>query len=234
MIDKELVLGGIIQFKIPGTQYIAHGFEGTLLVDICTKYLEADEQGKLRPSQKKLAIQAAMVIRSCAKVGIIALIDEATGFQQIRAKHSLQLKLQAFIADEMGEWAKLFSDEFWIQLARLEGIKYSPRNRPLRWGRYVMMFVYDAVDKDVGKQLRAKNPNPHFMQNHHQWLKEFGREKVNNHLHRVIGVMQTCDNMDEFRKKFAYIFRVDPWQLQWDDWMRPADHQSGSESWSLP
>jgi hypothetical protein len=51
----------------------------------------------------------------------------------MRAKHDLQIKFQAFIADEMQDWARLFSEEFWLALARLEGIRYSPRSRPLRW-----------------------------------------------------------------------------------------------------
>jgi len=54
----------------------------------------------------------------------------------------------------------MLPEEFWLELARLESVRYSPRSRPLRWGKYVMMFVYDAIDKDVGKTLREKNPNP--------------------------------------------------------------------------
>jgi hypothetical protein len=45
-----------------------------------------------------------------------------------------------------------------------------------------MAFVYDAVDGDIGKELREINPNPRHRRNHHQWLKEFGREKVNNQI----------------------------------------------------
>jgi hypothetical protein len=131
----------------------------------------------LKPSQQKLAKNAGVIIRACAKIGIIALVDEATGFQKIRAKNELQLKLHAFIADEMQEWARMFLEEFWLELARLEGIRYSPKARPLRWGKYVMMFVYDAIDKDVGKALREKNPNPRFLQNHHQWLKRLAATK---------------------------------------------------------
>jgi hypothetical protein len=56
----------------------------------------------------------------------------------------------------------MFPPEFWIELARLEGIKYSPQHRPIRWGKYVMMFVYDAVDPDVGRELRNVNPQPPF------------------------------------------------------------------------
>ena len=217
LINRDEVLGATFQFKVPGTQYLATGYEATVLVDICDKYLEAWERQKLKPSQKKIVDQAGIIIRSCAKIGIIALIDEATGFQEHRAKNALRVKLQAFIAEEMQEWARMFPEEFWYELARLESVRYSPRSRPLRWGRYVMMFVYDAIDKDVGNALREKNPNPHFLQNHHQWLKKFGRAKVNDQIQRVIAVMKLCNTMDDFRKKFARVFHKSGYQYDFGD-----------------
>ena len=110
----------------------------------------------------------------------------------------------------------MFPDEFWFELARLEGLKYSPKSRPLRWGKYVMAFVYDAVDRDVGKRLRKINPSPHFRKNHHQWLKEFGRERVNNQIWQVIGSMKTCESMDDFRRVFDRVFRKMPTQMTLD------------------
>jgi hypothetical protein len=160
----------------------------------------------LSTTQLNLAKKAEIIVRACAKVGIIALVDEATGYQQFRQKQELQLKLQAFIADQMQEWARMFPDEFWIELARLEGIHYSPRSRPLRWGKYVMMFVYDAMDADVGKELRKKNPDPHFLQNHHQWLKKFGRDKVHDQITKVVTIMKLCNDMVGFREKFSRLF----------------------------
>jgi P63C domain-containing protein len=214
LFGTDFVAGPTIQFRIPGSGTNATGYEATLLIEICSKYLEAREQKLLKKSQLKLARQAEIIVRSCAKVGIIALIDEATGYQKFREKRALQLKLQAFIADDLQEWARMFPEEFWLELARLEGVHYSPRSRPLRWGKYVMAFVYDAVDKDIGKKLREINPNPHFKMNHHQWLKEFGRDKVNNQLQRVIGGMQTCETMDEFKKKFARVLNKTAAQLE--------------------
>jgi hypothetical protein len=204
--DKPLALGAVIPFRVPGTQYVANGYEATTLIEICEGYLEARDEGLLRGASKKIAVQAEIVIRSCAKVGIIALIDEATGYDKFKKKQEYQLKLQAFIADELQEWAQMFPDEFWYELARLESIHYSPRSRPLRWGKYVMMFVYDAVDGDVGKELRKKNPDPHFLKNHHQWLKKFGREKVHDQITKVVTIMKLCENMDDFRKKFSKLF----------------------------
>ena len=204
--DKPLDLGAVIPFRVPGTQYVAHGYEATTLIEICERYLEARDEGLLRGGQKKLAVQAEIVIRSCAKVGIIALIDEATGYDKFKTKQEYQLKLQAFIADELQEWARMFPDDFWFELARLENIHYSPRARPLRWGKYVMMFVYDAIDEDIGKELRKKNPDPHYLQNHHQWLKKFGRDKVHDQITKVVTIMKLCENIDEFRQKFSKLF----------------------------
>lgn len=214
--DPADVASRTISFRVDKAT-TAIGYEATLLIEICDLYLKARDEKNLNPRQLPLAKSAEIIMRSCAKVGIIALIDEATGYQQVRARNALQLKLQAFIADEMQEWAKMFPDEFWFELARLEGIQYSPRSRPLRWGRYVMMFVYDAIDSDVGKELRKINPNPHFKQNHHQWLREHGQREVNNQIQRVITIMKLCDDMDEFRRKFAKVFQKSPLQMElWD------------------
>lgn len=209
--------GPVIPFTIPGSNITALGYEATLLIEICDKYLQARDMGLLKGRQHNLAKQAEIIIRACAKVGIIALIDEATGFQEARAKNALQLKIQAFIADDMQEWARMFPEEFWYELARLEGVRYSARNRPLRWGRYVMLFVYDAIDPEIGKELRKKNPNPRFKQNHHQWLKQFGRDKVHDQIQRVVTIMKLCDDMDDFREKFAKVFKKTPLQLSFDD-----------------
>lgn len=206
LISNKLDVGPEIVFSIDKSTS-AIGREATVLIEICEKYLEAEDQKLLRTNQLGLARQAQIIIRACAKVGVIALIDEATGFQKIRQHRALQLKLQAFIADDMQEWARMFPDEFWLELARLEGISYSPRSRPLRWGKYIMAFVYDAIDNDIGKKLREINPTPHHRKNHHQWLKEFGRGKVSEQITKVVTIMKLCDDMSDFRSKFRKVFR---------------------------
>jgi hypothetical protein len=216
LIDAALVAGATFQFKIPGQPTLATGYEATQLIEVCDSYIEANNQKLLKKSQQHLAKQSEIVIRACAKVGIIALIDEATGYQKYRAKQDLQLKLQAFIADDLQEWALMFPQEFWLELARLEGVKYSPRNRPIRWGKYIMMFVYDAVDGDIGRELRKKNPDPHFLKNHHQWLKKFGRDKVHDQVERVVTIMKLCDDMDDFRAKFARVFKKTSLQMSFE------------------
>jgi len=213
--NNDLTVGAGIEFRIPGNPITANGFEATFLIDVCNAYIEA--RPHLKKNQQHLADQAEIVLRACAKVGIIALVDEATGYQEHRKKNALQIKLKAFISEEMQEWVKVFPDDFWLELARLENIEYNPRSRPLRWGKYVMMFVYDAIDKDVAGELRKKNLNPHKGQNHHQWLRDHGKELVKAQLWQDIGIMRTCKNMEEFRNRFASIFkRVEDNQIALD------------------
>lgn len=212
---SDLRAGPTVQFRITGTSNIGVGREATFLIELCDRYLEAEPN--LRRNQKHLAKIAGMIIRACAKVGIIALIDEATGYQKYRQENALRMKLQAFIAEELQEWARMFPQEFWFELARLEGINYSPRSRPLRWGKYIMAFVYDAIDKDVGNRLREINPNPQHGKNHHQWMKEFGKEKLIGQIQSVITIMKLCNNMTEFRNKFAKVFSKSPLQTTFDD-----------------
>lgn len=220
-IPKGFLAGRTVQFQVPPNM-TATGFEGTLLVEICDAYLEARDRRLLHRQQAKLAVAAEAILRASAKVGIIALIDEATGYQEVRAKRALQLKLQAFISEELQEWARMFPEEFWLELARLEGIHYSARHRPLRWGRYVMMFVYDAIDADVGKELRKRNPNPRFLRNHHQWMKKWGRDKVQAQVAATVAVMKLCTDMTDFRRKFTKVFaktrQLEFDDLAWADW----------------
>lgn len=206
----------VIHFTDPAGPQINHGFEATLLIEICEAYLKARDRndGSLKPNQENIARAADLIVRACARVGIEALIDEATGYQEVRAKNALQVKLQLFIAEQMGDWIKRFPDEFWLQLARLEGVKYSAQRRPWRWGKYVMRFVYDAIDPDVSKRLSEINPDPARGHNHHQHLTKFGQKELNDHLQQVIAVMRLCNDMDDFRRKFPRAFPTGPVQLE--------------------
>lgn len=206
----------VILFTDPHGPQVNHGFEAILLIEICEAYLQARDRkdGSLKANQENIARAADVIIRACARVGIEALIDEATGYQEVRAKNALQVKLQLFIAEQMGEWVKRFPDEFWVQLARLEGVKYSSRQRPWRWGKYVMRFVYNAIDPDVSKALADINPKPAKGHNHHQHLTGFGQKELNDHLQQVIAVMRLCNDMDDFKRKFPRAFPRGPVQTE--------------------
>jgi hypothetical protein len=50
-----------------------------------------------------MAVKASMFLSACAKVGLDALIDEATGYQYDRARDALEIKLRAYL-DRIGKF----------------------------------------------------------------------------------------------------------------------------------
>ena len=87
-----------------------------------------------------------MFVAACAKVGLEALIDEATGYQIDRAQDALQVKLRAYLSDEMRKWEKTFPDELWLEFARLTGWKGTVSQRPKYWGKLVLELVYEYLE----------------------------------------------------------------------------------------
>ncbi len=126
------------------------GMSAETFLEICKAYVKAWSDGALETErQREIAIQAAILLSACAKIGLIALIDEATGYQYARSGDALQIKLKVFLEDEMRKWEKTFPDELWVEFARLTNWHGSIPQRPKYWGKLVMELVYDYLDKDV-------------------------------------------------------------------------------------
>jgi len=177
------------------------------LIDLCDAYSRAAEAETLTERQQKIAVTANAFLRASAKVGIIAMVDEATGYQQERPLDELQLKLKMFLVEEMRKWDSTFPDELWEQFGRLTKWKGSLHQRPKFWGKLVMELVYEYLDIDVAKWLRENAPKPRKGQNYHQWLTEqYGLKKLVEHIWKVIGIASTCQTMDELRKKMRDLY----------------------------
>ena len=121
-ISNELraVTENPIKFRTP-TGSLAYGYPATLLVDICNAVLEARHDGRLQNQQTHIAKRCEILIRGLAKVGIIALVDEATGYQRIREERALATILEKFITKELQPWTRTFPYEFYEQIYRLKG-----------------------------------------------------------------------------------------------------------------
>ena len=79
-----------------------NGFEATVLPDICYVYLEAKKCINLSPRQTIIADQCEILVKAFAKVGILGLVDEATGYQKVR-EETLQAILKLYISEEILE-----------------------------------------------------------------------------------------------------------------------------------
>lgn len=186
-----------------GTRSV-QGFDATILPAACEIWLKARDEGVLQPQQRDKAQRADMLMRGLAHVGIVALVDEATGYQEVRDRQALQAILDQYLRQEFAAWAKRFPDEFYRQMFRLKGWSYNPMSvaRPGVVGTYTKDVVYErlapGIVEELGK-LNPKNAQGHRSKRHHQWLTEdIGHPALSQHLHAVIGFMRASSGWEEF------------------------------------
>ena len=114
------------------------GYSAHILPAICDMYLKARRGGALTKKQEHLAHQAEILQSSFAKVGLIALIDEATGFQRDRKHDALRLLLAKYIAEGLKKWIHTFPDSFFAELDKLYGNEpTSAKGRPQYYGHFI-------------------------------------------------------------------------------------------------
>jgi hypothetical protein len=185
---------------------INSGYKAEVLPLICDLYLSARDAGVLTAKQLPLAAVSEMMVRSLSKVGIVALVDEATGYQIVREKEALQKLLELYIAKELLPWAKRFPDEFYKELFRLRGWQYSPLSvkRPQLVGKLTNDVIYKRLPPGVLEELQVKNPpneKGRRKYRHHQFLTEgIGNPHLEKHLASVTALMRASTNWGGFKR----------------------------------
>jgi hypothetical protein len=198
--------GSMIEFTIPEvTNKTVRGLTAETFLDVCRGYQRAMTDGALKTgAQIEMAHKAIAFLASCANVGLVALIDEATGYQYDRAEDALRVKLKAYLDEKMRKWEKTFPDELWVEFARLTKWRGALTKRPKYWGKLVNELVYDYLDPDVAKWLRENTPKPAHGQNYHQWLSsQYGLKKLVEHIWMLIGMARACKTMEDLRARKA-------------------------------
>ncbi|KTS37500.1 hypothetical protein NS228_16240 [Methylobacterium indicum] len=195
-----------IRFRAPTGGTIASGYEATILPDICDAVLAARKAGALRKDQLHIADHCEILIRGLARVGIIALIDETTGYQEIRDRNALEEILNKYISNELRKWTKTFPDDYFLQIFRLKNwsLPKLPTARPGVIGTYTNDIVYARLAPGVLDELNKLNPTDghgHRKRKHFQHLTDdFGHPRLKEHLSDVVLLMKASTSWPEFRR----------------------------------
>lgn len=187
----------------------AVGYDAQLLPQVCEVYLKLRDayraEKKEIPRQYEHIVQACdALMRGLAHVGIVALVDEATGYQEVRDKKALEAILDQFLRKEFAAWAKRFPDEFYQQIFRLRGWQWRGMNvnRPQIVAHYTNDIVWSRLAPGILKELEARNPkNEKGVRKgrHHQLLTEdVGHPALAQHLYAAIGLMRASQNWKSF------------------------------------
>lgn len=217
-----------IKFRQPTIGW-AFGYEATILADICDVILGARKAGLLQKQQERIADQAELLVRGFARVGIIALVDEATGFQKDRARDALAQILEAFVAKELRPWVRKFPTEFYEEMFRLRGLEFNPASvkRPPYFGHLTNDVVYRRLAPGVWKELKAKakknSEGRPTHQLHRLLTPDVGDPRLKDLLTKVVTVMQLSDQWGDFKLKLdrvapAYDETMQlPFEIEQDD-----------------
>jgi hypothetical protein len=190
----------------------AFGYPATILADLCDAVLAARSARATTPRQDGIVQRCEMLVRGFARVGIIALVDEATGYQEERDRDELHRILEIYLSEERLAWAKRFPDEFYKQLYRLKnwGWPNGGKRTPLV-GKITNKVVYELLPEGVLDELKHRNPTDpdtgRRTWKHHQFLSEdFGQPDLRDHLLQLIAVMRVSKSWAAFERNLEEAF----------------------------
>ena len=201
-----------IKFRTPKGS-LAHGYEATVLADLCEAVLAARSAGVLQKQQEHIAKQAEILVRGFARIGIIALVDEATGYQADRARDALAKILENFIAKELQAWVQTFPVDYYRELFRLRGLPFPTDTvkRPQYFGILTNDIVYKRLAPGVLDELKRVTPRDEETGRYkHRFFQRLtsntGYPKLREHLGAVVAVMKLSKDYDDFRNKLDQLY----------------------------
>ncbi|OYY73418.1 MAG: oxygenase [Gammaproteobacteria bacterium 28-57-27] len=183
------------------------GYEATILSDLCDAVLEARKSGAVTTSRLKIvADQSEMLMRGFARVGLIALVDEATGYQAAREKDALAKILEAFVAKELRPWMKTFPNAYYEEIFRLYKLPYPPVNnknwKPSFIGTLTNNVVYERLAPDILPELKKAASKAEKKARLHQWLTDdIGHPKLREHLASIVTLLKLSSTPQDFKDK---------------------------------
>ena len=190
----------------------AYGYEASLLPELCELILDANDIKPLKVSQQHFVATANLLIRGFARVGIIALVDEATGYQEDRAKDELSKILEAYIAEELRPYISKFPNEFFKQIYRIYGWKYKlgVNYRPSYVGKFINKYIYEPLPPGVldrMRELNPKNDKGNRRYKHFQFLTDnVGEPHLEKQLAVTTSLLKLSENPRQFDHNFQKVF----------------------------
>lgn len=205
-ITQDLIDGPLKPIDYVDGDRVVRGYDASILVAVCGIWLKARELKALQKQQLAKAQNAEALTLALADTGVVALIDEATGYQDERARDALAKIFTTFLARERQKWALTFPIDFYREIYRLRGWKFEPWNtkRPSVVAAWTDNFVYDRLAPGLTEELRIKNPvadSGRRTHKHHQWFNpDRGHPKLKEHIAGVIALLRSADDWATFKR----------------------------------
>lgn len=221
--DKPTFIGAVnlqqfikpeLEEKLKGIEFydgskLISGYHADILPLVCNVYLEARETGVLSASQIPIAKKCEILIRSFARVGIVALIYEQLGFERFKPPDALRLLVESYLVEELRPWAKEFPDELFFQMDRIYGnMRTTSRNRPFYYAKFIRKYIYEPIEQGlILGELDIRNPRDkkgRRKARFHQLMNEDkGLPILRSQIWQVNGVLKISSSKRKFENNYA-------------------------------
>ena len=208
LLTKELIENSNPILFLDLNNNEAIGYNAVILPQVAFLYNEAYDKGLLKSNQLHIGIQSKKLVKALLSVSIIALVDEATGYQYDREKFELQAILQLFISPDILEWQKTFHLGFYKEIFRLWNVPFTAKNikrKPPFIGMLTNELIYKNLPKGsfVLKELKKRTPKTeagNYKNRLFQSLTAFGKEELKKVLYSVESLGVISENKNKFRR----------------------------------
>jgi hypothetical protein len=185
-----------------------HGYDVTILIDICKAILAAESEGKLRPSQRNYAAQARVIVGASAKLGIKSLVYALAGYDPTREEVIEAFKY--YVREEAREYEKEFPPQLYAEWYRLYQLQKPAKGRPWKAKHLTVEHVYTPLARSNGKILKltrdARQSSDRQHDKLHQFLSEVGVKALRTHLGQVLGIARISRNQAEYEQHISTLF----------------------------
>lgn len=214
-LSAEIQAGPRIAFVLPDGRSVAYGYEASFIMDVCLAYQAAFLKDALHHKQAPTARRAMSMVAAAAKVGLEALIDEATGYQKRRPGDYLRGRFSDLLRDHHDDWKRRWNDDLMDALCRLYGRRHVPGTPPPRCLWRAEGMIYDLViGPDVMAEVRRRNPEPEHGTNHHQLFRDPVQSLLGDDLRVILALAQTAATKRDFWHHMRVHYCREPLQLR--------------------
>jgi hypothetical protein len=185
-----------------------HGYDVTILIDVCKAIVKAEADDQLQPQQRHVAKQAHIILNASAKAGIKGLVYALSGYDATREEIITAFKL--YVQQEAREYEKEFPPQLYDEWYKLYQIPKFERGRPWEFKSLTLNHIYYPLAKSNGKLLElmraTKEQGGDRTKKLHQFLSEIGTRALRIHLGRVLEMTESSTTREEYEKKIRERF----------------------------
>jgi hypothetical protein len=207
-IDNPLIFKGISMVKNAPPPRDVHGYDVTILIDMCKAVIQAKAEGILPPKYDQVAKNSQLIVNASAKAGIQGLVYALSGYDATKEEQIASFK--AFIREEAREYEKEFPEQLYNEWYRIYKIAKPKRNRPWKFMHLTNNHLYFPLAKSSGKLLDLmkvlKSKGKEKQKRLHQFLSEVGVKALRWHLGNLMGIAQLSDEEKKYEENVKKIF----------------------------